>query len=58
MGIGARLDRASCNARLSLYKMSGTTVVSFSGDRTSAYMLRWTAAIATGLALFALYGAR
>ncbi|AKF46379.1 hypothetical protein [Pseudomonas syringae] len=42
---------------MSPYKMSGTTVVSFSGGRTSDYMLRWTAAIAPCLALFALYGA-
>ncbi|UZS65614.1 hypothetical protein [Pseudomonas syringae] len=42
---------------MSPYKMSGTTVISFSGGRTSDDMLRWTAAIATGLALFALYGA-
>ncbi|WP_275897855.1 hypothetical protein [Pseudomonas syringae] len=40
---------------MSAYKMSGTTVVSFSGDRTSADMLRCTAALTTGLALLAFY---
>ncbi|WP_262499707.1 hypothetical protein [Pseudomonas syringae] len=40
---------------MSPYKMYGTTVFSFSGARTSAYMLRWTAAIATSFLLIALY---